>query len=288
MATPDSVLTLEQLAALMDDAPAGIYIVRLDDPEDDRTLRVLYANKASMEHIGVPPSQVVGKLSEDCFPSLRERGFIDMFVRVLRTGVPDRYEDLYYEDTQLSAAFAGHVRKVPGDLAVVWFENVTKRKQLEAEAARAQGLAEGALELEERLAVIERQRDIIEQLSTPILQIWDDVIALPLVGNLDTRRTATIMDALLTEVAARRVRFALLDITGVDQVDTDTAQHLLRIVGAVRLLGARVLVTGIQPRVAQAIVSLGLDLATIETHSNLRDALRVCLREPRESSGARR
>lgn len=288
MSTLDTVLTLEQLAAVMDDAPAGIYIVRLDDPEDDRTLRILYANKASLEHTGVPPSQIVGKRSEECFPALRERGFVDKFVRVLRTGVPEDYEDLYYADSLIAAAFAGHVRRVPGDLLVVWFENVTKRKQVEAEAARAQGLAEGALELEERLALIERQRDIIERLSTPILQIWDDVIALPVVGNLDTRRTAAIMEALLTEVVARRVRFALLDITGVDQVDTDTAQHLLQIVGAVRLLGARVLVTGIQPRVAQAIVSIGLDLATIETYSNLRDALRVCLRGPRGSSGARK
>ena len=287
MTTPNLALSLEQLTHLMEDSPLGIYVCRPDDIDDDRTLRHVYANKTSEAHTGVPPSQLVGKLTEENFPSLRERGFIDMFFRVLRTGAPEHYEDTYYADEKIAAAFAGDARALPGGLIALWFENITKRKQVEAEAARAVGLADVARELEERLAIIERQRDIIEQLSTPILHVWDDVIAVPLVGVLDARRVAQVMDTVLREIAARRARFALLDVTGIDQIDVSTAQHLLQIVGAVRLLGARALVTGIQPAVAQAIVGHGLDLAALEAHRTLREALRECLSEPARSPGRR-
>jgi anti-anti-sigma regulatory factor len=277
MTNPTFALTLEQLTRLMEDSPLGVYIMRPDDIEDDRSMRLLYGNKSSEAHTGVPPSQLMGRRSEECFPSLRERGFIDMFFRVLRTGEPENYEDMYYADNQLAAAFAGCFLALPGGLLATWFENVTKRKQVEAEAARAAVLADAARELEDRLAVIERQRNLIEELSTPILHVWDDVIAVPLVGALDPRRVAHVTDTVLTEIAARRVRFALLDVTGIHQIDVETARHLLQIAGAVRLLGARALVTGIQPAVAQAFVSHGLDLGAIEAYQTLRDALRECL-----------
>jgi anti-anti-sigma regulatory factor len=286
MTTPNLALSLEQLIQLMEGSPLGIYVCRPDDIDDDRTMRHIFGNKTSEAHTGVPPSQIIGKLAEENFPSLRERGFIDMFFRVLRTGAPEHYEDMYYADDRVAAAFAGDVRALPGGLIAIWFENITKRKQVEAEAARAAGLADVARELEERLAVIQRQRDIIEQLSTPILHVWDDVIAVPLVGVLDARRVARVMDTVLTEIAARRARFALLDVTGIDQIDVGTAQHLLQIAGAVRLLGARALVTGIQPAVAQAIVGHGLDLAALEPYRTLRDALREVLSElPARSPG---
>jgi anti-anti-sigma regulatory factor len=286
MTTPNLALSLEQLIQLMEGSPLGIYVCRPDDIDDDRTMRHIFGNKTSEAHTGVPPSQIIGKLAEENFPSLRERGFIDMFFRVLRTGAPEHYEDMYYADDRVAAAFAGDVRALPGGLIAIWFENITKRKQVEAEAARAAGLADVARELEERLAVIQRQRDIIEQLSTPILHVWDDVIAVPLVGVLDARRVARVMDTVLTEIAARRARFALLDVTGIDQIDVGTAQHLLQIAGAVRLLGARALVTGIQPAVAQAIVGHGLDLTALEPYRTLRDALREVLSElPARSPG---
>lgn len=277
MTTSTSVLSLEQLIQLMEGSPLGLYICRPDDIDDDRTLRLVHANKTSETLTGVPASQLIGKRFEENFPGLRERGFIDLFFRVLRTGVPERYEDMYYADEKVTAAFAGDVRQLPGGMVAIWFENITQRKQVEAEAARAVGLADAARELEERLAVIERQRGIIEQLSTPILHVWDDVIAVPLVGSLDARRVTHVMDTVLNEITVRRARFALLDVTGTEQIDADTAQHLLRIAGAVRLLGARALVTGIQPAVAHAMVAHGLDLSAMETFRSLRDALRECL-----------
>jgi PAS domain-containing protein len=145
MTTPNLALSLEQLTQLMEGSPLGIYVSRPDDIDDDRTMRLIYANKTSEAHTGVPPSQLVGKYSEEVFPSLRERGFIDMFFRVLRTGAPEHYEDMYYADEKIAAAFAGDVRPLPGGLIAIWFENITKRKQVE-QAIVGHGLDLTALE----------------------------------------------------------------------------------------------------------------------------------------------
>lgn len=139
--------------------------------------------------------------------------------------------------------------------------------------------------LEDRIALIERQRTLIERLSTPILRIWDGVIALPIIGAVDAERAAAMMDQLLAEVSARGVSFALLDLTGVEAIDTTTADQLLRIAGATRLLGAQAIITGIRPAVAQAMVALGVDLSAVETRSSLREGLRDCVRQMAQARG---
>ncbi|WP_437965984.1 PAS domain-containing protein [Sorangium sp. So ce260] len=132
-------------------------------------------------------------------------------------------------------------------------------------------------ELRERLALIERQQQVIRQLSTPILQVWKGVLALPMIGVVDSVRTAEVMDGLLQAVVRTQARFALLDLTGVDAVDTKTASYLVELVRAIRLLGAEGIITGIRPSVAQTVVSLGLDLAEITTLSDLQAGLRHCI-----------
>ncbi|WP_437683347.1 PAS domain-containing protein [Sorangium sp. So ce131] len=134
-----------------------------------------------------------------------------------------------------------------------------------------------ALELRERLALIERQQQIIRQLSTPILQVWNGVLALPMIGVVDSARTADVMDSLLQAVVRTQARYALLDLTGVEAVDTKTASYLVELVRAIRLLGAEGIITGIRPSVAQTMVSLGLDLAEITTLSDLQAGLKHCI-----------
>ncbi|WP_437722512.1 PAS domain-containing protein [Sorangium sp. So ce861] len=133
------------------------------------------------------------------------------------------------------------------------------------------------LELRERLALIERQQQVIRQLSTPILQVWNGVLALPMIGVVDSARTAEVMDSLLQAVVRTQARFALLDLTGVEAVDTKTASYLVDLVRAIRLLGAEGIITGIRPSVAQTVVSLGLDLAEITTLSDLQAGLKHCI-----------
>jgi anti-anti-sigma regulatory factor len=132
-------------------------------------------------------------------------------------------------------------------------------------------------ELRAQLEVIERQQQALRAMSTPIIEVWDRVLCLPILGLVDSVRTADIMESLLQAVVRVRARFAILDMTGVEVVDTSTAGHLLGLVRAIELLGARGIITGIHPNIAQTIVTLDVDLSRIAVFANLREALKHCL-----------
>ncbi len=135
------------------------------------------------------------------------------------------------------------------------------------------------LELEAKLALVERQQEVIRNLETPVIQVWDHVLTLPMVGVVDSRRAARVTEDLLDAVSRTQARFAILDLTGVDIVDTATAGHILDIITAVRLLGAEGIITGIRPNVAQTMVSLGLDMSRVSTLATLRDGLALAMRK---------
>ncbi|WP_434421931.1 STAS domain-containing protein [Nannocystis pusilla] len=143
------------------------------------------------------------------------------------------------------------------------------------------------LELQAKLELIERQQQVIRELSTPIIEVWDGVLTLPIVGLIDTVRTAEIMDNLLQAVTSTRAKFAILDLTGVEVVDTGTASHLIGMIQAIRLLGAEGILTGIHPLIAQTIVSLGVDLSRVPVFGKLRDALTHCIARLGRSSRPR-
>lgn len=129
-------------------------------------------------------------------------------------------------------------------------------------------------ELQEKISLIEQQKQAIQELSTPIIKIWDQVLVLPLIGTLDTRRSQGLTENLLTDIATSQSKIAILDITGVPAVDSAVANHLLKTVASVKLLGAECVITGIRPEVAQTIVHLGVDLTEVETLSNLAEGLK--------------
>lgn len=131
-----------------------------------------------------------------------------------------------------------------------------------------------AQELQDKLDLIEKQRQAIEELSTPIIKIWDQVLVLPLIGALDTRRSQKLTESLLSEIASTQSKVTILDITGVPTVDSAVANHILKTVASVKLLGAQCVITGIRPEVAQTIVHLGVDLSEVETLSNLSEGLK--------------
>lgn len=133
-------------------------------------------------------------------------------------------------------------------------------------------------EVKTKLALIERQQEVIRDLETPIIQVWDHVLTLPMVGVVDSQRAARVMNDLLEMVVSKSAHYAILDLTGVDTVDTATASHLIQMVSAIRLLGAEGIISGIRPTVAQTLVSLGVDISAITTCSNLQSALRLCIR----------
>ncbi len=130
---------------------------------------------------------------------------------------------------------------------------------------------------ESREGVILRQQQEMMELSTPVVQLWEEVLALPLIGTLDSARTQVVMENLLQRIVETGSRIAIIDITGVPTVDTLVAQHLMKTVAATRLMGADCIISGIRPQIAQTIVHLGVNLNDIITKATLADAFQVAL-----------
>jgi len=125
--------------------------------------------------------------------------------------------------------------------------------------------------------VISKQAQLIMEMSTPVVQIWDGVVVVPLIGSLDTQRAQRLTEGLLQRIVETGSPVALLDITGVPTIDTKTAQHLIETIAAVRLLGGTVILTGIRPAIAQTLVHLGIDLKSVISRSSLASGLRYAL-----------
>ncbi|MFJ4277328.1 STAS domain-containing protein [Streptomyces massasporeus] len=132
--------------------------------------------------------------------------------------------------------------------------------------------------LSEWQALSDRQRMQLMEVATPVIRLWDGIVAVPLIGTLDSARSQIVMETLLNAVVDQHARFAILDITGVPTVDSLVAQHLMKTVAAARLMGAECIVSGIRPAIAQTIVHLGLDLDVI-TRASLADALGYALHQ---------
>ncbi|AUX43990.1 uncharacterized protein SOCE26_054470 [Sorangium cellulosum] len=155
---------------------------------------------------------------------------------------------------------AGAPTRIAGSLS-----DLTTRKHAEAE-------------LLSQLGLIRQQQEAIRLLSAPIIEVWEGVLTVPVLGALDGERAEVILDALLAAVSHAQCRQVILDVTGVASMEADTAEQLVRIVRALRLLGAHCIVVGIQPRAASAMVARGIDLSSITTLGNLRQALVRCIR----------
>jgi rsbT co-antagonist protein RsbR len=128
-----------------------------------------------------------------------------------------------------------------------------------------------------REEVIARQNQEMLELSTPVVELWEGVLALPLIGTLDSARTQIVMENLLQRIVETGASIAIIDITGVPTVDTLVAQHLLKTVAAARLMGADCIISGIRPQIAQTIVHLGVELQSVVTKATLADAFAVAL-----------
>lgn len=134
-----------------------------------------------------------------------------------------------------------------------------------------------------REELIERQHQELLDLSTPVVELWQGILALPLIGTLDSERTQTVMESLLEAIVAKEATVAILDITGVPTVDTLVAQHLMKTVAAARLMGAECIISGIRPQIAQTIVHLGVNLDGVITKATLSSALQTALRRTGQS-----
>ncbi|HUR66892.1 MAG TPA: STAS domain-containing protein [Chitinophagaceae bacterium] len=168
----------------------------------------------------------------------------DAFVAVLESVITDQ-KDLYPEILKIN--------KLVDSLCLVTIETFIKGRE----------------------EVIIRQTSEISDISTPVIQVWDGILALPIIGTLDSARTQVVMESLLLKIVETESVIAILDISGVPAVDSLVAQHLIKTVAATRLMGAECIISGIRPEIAQTIVHLGIDLSNVHTKSSLAHALRV-------------
>jgi rsbT co-antagonist protein RsbR len=140
------------------------------------------------------------------------------------------------------------------------------------------GLYTAEVFLKSREETIRRQQEEMLELSTPVVKLWDGILALPLIGTLDSARTQVVMESLLEAIVQTNSRVAIIDITGVPTVDTVVAQHLLKTVTAARLMGADCIISGVRPQIAQTIVHLGINLLDVTTKATLSDAFALAAR----------
>ncbi|MDC0722018.1 STAS domain-containing protein [Nannocystis bainbridge] len=221
----------------------------------------VYQDGKAIRDAGIAPHQFVGLNMLEMYKDLGNNPLIE---RAL-AGEPARTYGAESHGMFLDTYYIP-VTGQPGEPRLIGVTlNVTEAKRVE-------------LEMRRKIELIERQQQVIRELATPIIEVWDGVLTMPIVGLVDTARTAEIMDSLLQAVTQTRARFAILDLTGVEVVDTGTASHLIKMIQALRLLGAEGILTGIHPSIAQTIVALGVDLSHVTVHAKLRDALKHCLR----------
>lgn len=185
-------------------------------------------------------------------------------------------------ETPDGAMIESTARPLPGGGAIAVFTDVTERERLQTElTARNETLA--ARDVENR-DLVARLRLALEDLSTPVIEVARDVLVLPVVGVVDSQRAAEMASRLLDHVSRVGARHAIIDVTGVQAIDTATADRLVHLARGVQMLGAQCVLSGIQPQVASTMVDLGIQLAGIATERNLRGALERCGAGPRGQS----
>ncbi len=192
----------------------------------------------------------------------------------IRSGVPER--------ELASAARVGRIEsegwRLRKDGSRFWASTVVS--PINDESGELTGYVSVGRDLSERRAqeqLVQRQQEEILELSTPVIQVWDKVLVLPIIGTLDSARAARLTEGLLERIASEQAEVAILDVSGVPAVDTEVAQHLLKTVEAARLMGAASILSGVRPETAQAIVHLGIDLGSLRSRTNLKEALQLAL-----------
>ena len=256
--TPASATADEESYRLLVETVSDYAIVILDPGG-----RVVSWNPGAQRIKGYRAEEIIGK-HFSCFypPDAIQRGLPE---QELQAAVKDgRFEDEGWR-----------VRK---DGTQFWANAIVTA--LRDKEGRLRGFGKMTRDLTERRQAEERiqqQAKEIMELSTPVMQVWQGVVAAPLIGSLDSQRTQQFMERLLSRIVETNSPVALIDIMGVPVIDTQTAQHLIETISAARLLGSQVVLTGVRPAIAQTLVHLGIDLSGIITRSSLSAGLQVAL-----------
>lgn len=256
------------LQGVIENSPAVIYV-------RDISGRFLLVNNKHAALLQRPREEIIGKADYDLFPAEVVAAFRANDKVVLESGKPIEEEEFVPHDdglhTYLSVKFPlydddGTIYGTGGIST-----DITEKRRAEEERAALQQ------------QIIDAQRLSLQELSTPLIPITDEVVIMPLIGTIDSQRAQQVIQILLEGVSNRRSQVVILDITGVQIVDTHVASALLRAAQAVKLLGAEVMITGIRPEVAQTIVGMGADMSSVMTHGSLQSGIAFALRRRNSS-----
>jgi rsbT co-antagonist protein RsbR len=247
--------TLEMFGRVLESAPLLMWSC------DSRGVSTMLEGKGC-ELIGMKPGQMVGQNVLELYkdsPDIASgivRALAGEETRLLTTPLPGVHFDAWFMPLRGTDSVEGAI-----GLCIDASDRVRSER-----------------DLREKLDLIGRQSATIRALATPIIRIWDEVLCLPVIGTVDSARTADMMQALLEAIVRDQARYAIVDLTGVEVVDTSTADHLIQLFKAAKVLGVDGVLCGIRPAVAQTVVALGLELGSVKTMRTLRDALRWCIR----------
>ncbi len=210
----------------------------------------------NLEDINSPAYETVKEVLSGISISRAKQGFspreTGVYVFSLKEAIQDILRDELKDDLKTLYEATLTFNKLMDSMGIVTFETFIKGRE----------------------EVILRQTDEITEISTPVIQVWEGILALPIIGTLDSARTQVVMENLLQEIVETGSTLAILDISGVPAVDSLVAQHLIKTVAATRLMGAECIISGIRPEIAQTVVHLGIDLSNIVTKSTLASALK--------------
>ncbi|HZF48483.1 MAG TPA: STAS domain-containing protein [Polyangiaceae bacterium] len=284
-------LSAVSVTSFLEDVPEIAFIYR-----DDGLLMAM--NAVCERFVGVPREAVVGRFNmfedQQVVPSVLIQGYRAAF----------RGEPQVIPAGELNLARSSEP-SVQATKATMWVDTIIVPLQRREDGSAAYVLAiqrdvtelvRARREIEEAQQKISQQRDVIESLeaarreieaqratiqvlSTPVIEVWDGIVTLPLLGHFNAERVSAVTSQLLEAVVRTRARYAILDLTGIASIDATTGDHILQIVGAVGLLGTTGVLVGIQPGIAQTLVGLGVELSRVRVYQNLQQALKACMRE---------
>lgn len=261
------------LQTLIDVIPAPIFY-------KDAKGVYLGCNTAFENFLGKKREEIVGKTVYDLSPPDLAEIYHQADMELLAKKETQVYEaSVQYADKTRrnvifhKAVFLNTTSEIGGLIGVIL--DITDRKKAEEELRQHQEL------LVEKVDIIEQQTEALMELSTPVIQIWEGVLIVPLIGTIDSRRAAQIMESVLEEITRTEAEQIIIDITGVPVVDTEVANHLLKTIQATRLLGAECMIVGISSQIAQTLVTLGVDLNEMTTYAKLEKGLLAALSQLR-------
>ena len=235
---------------------------------------------------GLKPEEMIGKNDYELYPKELAKKYVDDDTRIMKSGKVTELEESYIKDGKeffvntIKVPVKDDKGKVTGIMGIFW--DITEKKKNEEDLKQHKEHLEELIKertdkLNNTLETVQRQAQEIMDISVPIIQIWKGIIVAPLIGTLDSSRTQQFMEKLLNGIVKTNSPNALIDITGVPTIDTQTAQHLLEAITAAKLLGAKVTLTGVSPAIAQTLVHLGIELSEIVTYPTLERGLRASL-----------